>query len=61
MEVPTLANRRPVMLISPEVHRRILTSESSFYQSRWHNGLEEGSLTADAFISRQWVEEINPF
>ena len=61
MEVPTLANRRPVMLISPEVHRRILTSESSFYQSRWHSGLEEGSLTADAFISRQWVEEINPF
>lgn len=61
MEIPALANRRPVMHISPEVHRRILTSESSFYQSRWHSGLGEGSLTADAFISRQWVEEINPF
>ncbi|MDI9400549.1 MAG: ATP-binding cassette domain-containing protein [Limisphaerales bacterium] len=61
LEIPGLANRRATMLISPEQHRHILNSESSFYQSRWHGSLEEGSLTADAFLSRQRVEEINPF
>ncbi|MBO4715307.1 MAG: ATP-binding cassette domain-containing protein [Verrucomicrobia bacterium] len=61
LDIPNLANRKPVMVISPEVHRHILTSESSFYQSRWHNGLDEGSLTAAYFLSHKYVEDINPF
>lgn len=61
IEIAALANRKSVVLISPEVHRHILTSESSFYQARWHNGLEEGGMSASDFLSRQYVEDINPF
>lgn len=61
LDIPGLANRQIIFKISPEDHRQILASQSSFYQSRWHSGLEEGSLTADSFLSHKVVEDINPF
>lgn len=61
IDIPQLVNRRTVAVVSPELHRRVLLSECSFYQARWHNGLEEGSLTGKLFLSRECVEDISPF
>lgn len=53
--------QKPVVLVSPHTHRAVVTAESSFYQSRWHNGLGEGHFTVNLFLSQEQVEEINPF
>jgi molybdate transport system ATP-binding protein len=50
-----------VALVSPHTHRAVVARESSFYQSRWHSGLDEGQLTVGGFLSQEHVEDINPF
>jgi hypothetical protein len=47
--------------LSPESHRQLALSESSFYQSRWHSGLGEGERTLQDFLLFSSVREINPF
>jgi molybdate transport system ATP-binding protein len=56
-----LPHDHPVVLVSPDTHRAVVTQESSFYQARWHSGLEEGQLSVRRFLSQEHVEEINPF
>jgi molybdate transport system ATP-binding protein len=53
--------QKAVVLVSPHTHRAVATAESSFYQSRWHSGLGESRATVSRFLSREQVEEINPF
>lgn len=50
-----------VAWISPQTQRELMQRESSFYQSRWHSGLEEGEHTVASFLSQAAVEEINPY
>jgi molybdate transport system ATP-binding protein len=50
-----------VALVSPATHRAVVAQESSFYQARWHSGLDEGQLNVRRFLSQEHVEEINPF
>ncbi len=52
---------RNTSLVSPWTHRSVISHQSSFYQSRWHSGFNENSLTVSAFLSQNSVEEINPF
>jgi molybdate transport system ATP-binding protein len=47
--------------VSPLTQRQLAVEESSFYQSRWHGGREEGQRTVAQFLSRESVEERNPF
>ncbi len=56
-----LAPEHRVALVSPHTHRTVIARESSFYQSRWHSGLDEGNVTVKRFLSQDSVEEINPF
>ena len=60
-DVTDWAFQDPVALVSPHTHRAVANAESSFYQSRWHRGLDEGRLTVSQFLSQEHVEEINPF
>ncbi len=55
------ASRETAALVSPHIQREMILRESSFYQSRWHNGLGEGQRTVAQFLSQASVEEINPF
>jgi molybdate transport system ATP-binding protein len=48
-------------VVSPEVQRQLILSQTSFYQSRWHSGLNEGRSTVAAFLSQNSVEDHNPF
>jgi molybdate transport system ATP-binding protein len=50
-----------IAVVSPRIQREVLTGESSFYQSRWHRTLEEGTTTVGAFLSPDAVDEVNPF
>ena len=50
-----------IALLSPQVQRELATSESSFYQSRWHSGIAEGRQNVAQFLSQASVEDINPF
>lgn len=50
-----------IALISAQTQRAFIRRESSFYQSRWHSGIEEGRYTVSEFLSQEVVEEINPF
>ncbi len=47
--------------VSPQTQRDVAVRESSFYQLRWHSGLEQGSGTVGQFLSQGSVEEHNPF
>jgi len=47
--------------VSPLTQRQLAVQESSFYQSRWHSGLQEGQRTVAQFLSQESVEEHNPF
>lgn len=47
--------------VSPLTQRQLAVQESSFYQSRWHSGVEEGLRTVAQFLSLESVEERNPF
>ena len=50
-----------IALLSPQIQRELATSESSFYQSRWHSGIAEGRQNVAQFLSQASVEDINPF
>ena len=47
--------------VSPLTQRQLAVQESSFYQSRWHSGVEEGLRSVAQFLSQESVEERNPF
>lgn len=47
--------------LSPLTQRQLAVQESSFYQSRWHSGVEEGLRTVAQYLSQESVEERNPF
>jgi molybdate transport system ATP-binding protein len=48
-------------LLSPQVQRGMAAADSSFYQSRWHSGVDEGRRTVARFLSQDSVEDRNPF
>lgn len=50
-----------VAVVSPETQRQAALAASSFYQSRWHSGLEHGDRTVAAFLSQASVERRNPY
>jgi molybdate transport system ATP-binding protein len=50
-----------IALFSPQIQRELAVSESSFYQSRWHSGINEGRRTVAQFLSQASVEDRNPF
>lgn len=50
-----------IAMISTEKQREFIRKESSFYQSRWHSGIEEGEHTVSDYLSQKIVEDINPF
>ncbi|MCX7872159.1 MAG: ATP-binding cassette domain-containing protein [Verrucomicrobiae bacterium] len=50
-----------IALISAQTQRLFIRKESSFYQARWHSGIEEGKHTVSEFLSQNVVENINPF
>jgi molybdate transport system ATP-binding protein len=52
---------RDVVRISPETQRRVVLSQSTFYQSRWHSGLTEGHQAVSEFLAQDAVEDHNPF
>lgn len=51
----------PIVVVSPQTQRELVLQESSFYQSRWHSGLQEGQRTVAQFLSQESVEDINPY
>lgn len=51
----------PIALLSPDEHRDLARHESSFYQSRWQSGLDEGSRTLADLLSYPAVAGLNPF
>jgi molybdate transport system ATP-binding protein len=53
--------RETIAHVSPLTQRHLAVQESSFYQSRWHGGVEEGERTVATFLSQESVEERNPF
>jgi molybdate transport system ATP-binding protein len=58
------SDRKPteaIAHVSPLTQRQLVVRESSFYQSRWHSGLQEGQRTVAQFLSQESVEEHNPF
>jgi molybdate transport system ATP-binding protein len=55
------APERTVAVVSPEVQRRTVLAQTSFYQSRWHSGVQEGQSTVREFLSQASVEDRNPF
>jgi len=58
---PDAIPEQSIALLSPQVQRDLVSSESSFYQSRWHSGISEGRRTVAQFLSQASVEERNPF
>ncbi len=50
-----------IALVSPHAQRELMIQESSFYQSRWHSGIDEGQRTVAQFLAQASVERINPF
>jgi len=40
------SRQKSVVLVSPHTHHAVANAESSFYQSRWHGGLNEGQFAA---------------
>ena len=50
-----------IAVISAQKQREFIRNESSFYQSRWHSGIEEGEHTVTDYLSQRIVEDINPF
>ncbi len=50
-----------VALVSPQTQRDFALHESSFYQSRWHSGLDEGRKTVADYLAWRSVLGINPF
>jgi len=50
-----------IALLSPQIQRERMASESSFYQSRWHSGVTESHRTVAQFLSQASVEDRNPF
>jgi len=50
-----------VVAVGPRKHRALIRGQSTFYQSRWHSGLEEGGLTVRQHLSWESVEAVNPF
>ena len=47
--------------VSPQTQRDVAGQESSFYQLRWHSGLEHGPRTVREFLSLASVQDRNPF
>lgn len=58
---PDRAPEESIALLSPDIQRELATHESSFCQSRWHSGINEGQRTTAQFLSQASVEEVNPF
>lgn len=58
---PARSPEEEIALLSPHVQRDLIAHESSFYQSRWHSGIDEGQRTVAQFLSQASVEGINPF
>ncbi len=50
-----------VVTVGPREHRALIRGQSTFYQSRWHSGLDEGGLTVRQHLSWESVEAVNPF
>lgn len=48
-------------VVSPQAQQDLALRESTFYQSRWHHGFDEGEWTVADFLSLDQVREINPF
>ncbi len=47
--------------VSPQTQRELAMEESSFYQLRWHSGLDQSPRTVAQFLSQESVEDRNPF
>ena len=47
--------------VSPQTQRELAVQEITFYQLRWHSGLEKGPRTVAEFLSQDSVEDHNPF
>ncbi len=47
--------------ISAQTQRELICRESTYYQSRWYSGIEEGKNIVAQYLSQEWVEDINPF
>lgn len=50
-----------IAVVSAQKQREFIRRESSFYQSRWHSGIEEGEHTVAEFLSQRVIEDINQF
>jgi molybdate transport system ATP-binding protein len=56
-----VAPEAAIGIVSLQLQRELALGVSSFYQSRWHSGLEEGSPTVADFLSSDHVEGRNPY
>lgn len=50
-----------VSVVSPQAQRQLVLHQSPFLQARWHGGAGDGQPTVSQFLSREAVEERNPF
>ena len=50
-----------IAVVSPETQRQAAMTAGSFYQSRWHCGLEQTDRTVADLLSQANVERRNPF
>lgn len=50
-----------VAVVSSQRQCEVVTGESSFYQSRWHDNMGEGTSRVSDYLSQDAVEQINPF
>jgi molybdate transport system ATP-binding protein len=55
------AHAPSVATVSAHTQRDLAVQESSFYQLRWHSGLEQGPRTVAEYLSQDSVEGRNPF
>lgn len=55
------ASSPSVASVSAQTQRDLAVQESSFYQLRWHSGLEQGPRTVADYLSQDSVEGRNPF
>jgi len=60
-DTPRCPTTEIIAHVSPLTQRQLAMEESSFYQSRWHSGVEEGQRTVAQFLSQESVERRNPF
>ncbi len=54
-------DRRPIVHVSFETQRRLVTGHSSFHQARWFAAALEGAVSVEEALSRPFVEGVSRF